>query len=1027
MDDILSELNPSQKEAVTHGNDPLLIIAGAGTGKTTVITRRIAYLISSKIAKPEEILALTFTDKAASEMEERVDLLIPYGYANILISTFHAFGDRILRENAIDLGISPDFRILTKSEQIIFFREHLFEFPLKYYRPLGDPTKHIEAIITLISRAKDEDISPEEYIRYTTQIEDRDEAELQMELALAYKKYEELKVKYGFLDFGDQVKLPLRLLRERQKIREDYQRRFKYILVDEFQDTNYAQFQLVKLLAEGHRNITVVGDDDQSIYKFRGAAISNILGFKDTYPDARQIVLTNNYRSTQSILDSAYRLICHNNPDRLEVKNNVDKRLNSQPTRPTVVGAPNSQPSVRHLQFDTVSDEADGIAKMIEERIQGFKGSRVQGVDFSFARPLDPLTPRTLSYRDFAILVRSNNDADPFLKALSVKGIPHRFSGNRGLYRQEEIRLLMSFLKIITDFNDSINLYNLSASIIYQMNPVDLTLCLNLAHRRNRSLYEIFNNVIKKNEIPRLSLRGEAEAISKNEIPPLNLIQGRNDSLMGEVSDEGRATISKIIEDIKKYVKMSTQLSAGEVLYNFLMESGFIKNLTANLSVENEEKIENISRFFNVIRNSEDVLRQRRVWEFARHLDSLIEAGDDPATAEADLDADAVNVMTVHKAKGLEFPVVFMVGLVDGRFPIPNKKEPIPLPEPLIKEILPSGDFHLQEERRLFYVGMTRAKQELYLTNARDYGGKRARKASRFVLEALDIPKVDTKAVKLSPLERIEAWGLEKKQSPVRGTHPVDGSHQSSVAQNNGILQLSHYQIDDYLTCPLKYKYVHILRVPILQHHSIIYGKAIHEAIKEYNRKKLTGKSITVKELLSVFESTWSSEGFLTREHEEQRFESGKNALKLFYERQEASDNIPTYVEKDFSFPLGNNRVRGRWDRVDVKDGTTVIIDFKSSDVREQKEADRRVKESLQLSIYALAYKEVYGKIPERVELHFLESGLIGRCEKDEDDLKETIEKIKMVADGIRQKNYEAKPQYIACRYCAYSEICPYQ
>ncbi|MBI3585294.1 MAG: ATP-dependent helicase [Nitrospinae bacterium] len=1006
MDDILSELNPSQKEAVTHGNDPLLIIAGAGTGKTTVITRRIAYLISSKIAKPEEILALTFTDKAASEMEERIDLLIPYGYANIWISTFHSFGDRILRENAIDLGLSPDFRLLTKPEQIIFFREHLFEFPLKYYRPLGDPTKHIEAIVTLISRAKDEDISPEEYIRYATQIEDRDEAGLQMELALAYKKYEELKVKYGFLDFGDQVKLPLRLLRERQKIREDYQRRFKYILVDEFQDTNYAQFQLVKLLAEGHRNITVVGDDDQSIYKFRGAAISNILGFKDTYPDARQIVLTNNYRSTQSILDSAYRLICHNNPDRLEVKNNVDKRLNSQ------LSTYNSQPSEKHLQFDTVSDEADGIAKMIESRIQrnsefGIRNSELNPQS-AFHNPQ--------SFKDFAILVRSNNNADPFLKALSVKGIPHRFSGNRGLYKRDEIRLLIYFLRVITDFNDSANLYNLSASIIYQMNPVDLTLCLNIAHRRNRSLYEIFNNVIKKNEIPRLSLRGEAEAISKNEIPRF----ARNDSLMGEVSDEAMATIVKIIDGINKYVKMSTELSAGEVLYNFLMESGFIKNLTANLSVENEEKIENISRFFNVIRNSEDVLKQRRVWEFVRHLDSLIEAGDDPATAEADLDADAVNVMTVHKAKGLEFPVVFMVGLVDGRFPIPNRREPIPLPEPLIKEILPSGDFHLQEERRLFYVGITRAKQELYLTNARDYGGKRARKASRFVLETLDIPKVDTKAVKLSPLERIKNQGSGVRGQGSRKPCPLPLASCPSLV-------LSHYQIDDYLTCPLKYKYVHILRVPILQHHSIIYGKAIHEAIKEYNRKKLAGRSITVKELLSVFESTWSSEGFLTREHEEQRFESGKNALKLFYERQEASDNIPTLVEKDFSFPLGNNRVRGRWDRVDVKDGETIIIDFKSSDVREQKEADRRVKESLQLSIYALAYKEVYGKMPERVELHFLESGLVGRCEKDDDDLKETIEKIEMVADGIRQKIYEATPQYIACRYCAYSEICPYQ
>jgi DNA helicase-2/ATP-dependent DNA helicase PcrA len=1002
MDDILSELNPSQIDAVTHGEGPLLIIAGAGTGKTTVITRRIAYLISSKLAKPEEILALTFTDKAAAEMEERVDLLIPYGYANILISTFHSFGDRILRENAIDLGLSPDFRLLTKPEQIIFFREHLFEFPLKYYRPLSDPTKHIEAIVTLISRSKDEDVSPEEYEKYALQIEDKDEAELQMELALTYKKYEELKVKYGFLDFGDQVNLPLRLLRERQKIRGDFQKRFKYILVDEFQDTNYAQFQLVKLLAEGHRNITVVGDDDQSIYKFRGAAISNILGFKDTYRDARQVVLTHNYRSTQSILDSSYRLICHNNPDRLEVKNNVDKRLMSVISNQSPV---TSQAVVKHLQFDTVSDEADGIAKIINERVQVVKDSSGQGVDSSFTRSLEPSNPRPLLYRDFVILVRSNNDADPFLRALSVKGIPHRFSGNRGLYKRDEIRLLISFLKVITDFNDSVNLYYLSASVIYQMNPVDLTQCLNLAHRKNRSLYEVFNRV-QGGE----GSRGQGVDFSfTRTLEPLN---------PGPLSDESKAVVKRIIADINKYIKMAVELSVGEVLYNFLMESGLIKNLTAKPSAENEEKIENISKFFNVIRNSEDVLRHRRVWEFVRHLDSLIDAGDDPATAEADLDADAVNIMTVHKAKGLEFPVVFMVGLVDGRFPVANKKEPIPLPEPLIKEILPSGDFHLQEERRLFYVGMTRAKQELYLTNARDYGGKRMRKASRFVLEALDMPRVDAKSVKLSPLERIEVWGLGKNQSPVT-------SHQSPV--NNGMLTLSHYQIDDYITCPLKYKYVHILRVPILQHHSIIYGKAIHEAIKEYNRRKLAGRNITLEELTSVFESTWSSEGFLTREHEEQRFEAGKKALKLFYERQESSDNIPTLVEKDFSFPLGNDRIRGRWDRVDVKDGAVVIIDFKSSDVREQKEADRRVKESLQLSIYALAYREVYGKIPERVELHFLESGLVGRCEKDEDALKDTIEKVKIVAAGIRQKDYEAKPQYIACRYCAYGEICPQQ
>ena len=229
MDNILDELNPLQREAVNFGNGPLLIIAGAGTGKTTVITQRIAYLIASKRAKPDEILALTFTEKASTEMEERVDLLVPYGYANIWISTFHAFGDRIIRDHALDLGLSPDFRLLTRSEQIIFFREHLFEFPLNYYKPLGNPTKYIYAIITLISRAMDEDISPEEYLDYVRDLEkNKDHIDVlaeeiirQKEIAETYSKYQELKSKNGFLDFGDQVNLILKLFRNNLRIRKE--------------------------------------------------------------------------------------------------------------------------------------------------------------------------------------------------------------------------------------------------------------------------------------------------------------------------------------------------------------------------------------------------------------------------------------------------------------------------------------------------------------------------------------------------------------------------------------------------------------------------------------------------------------------------------------------------------------------------------------------------------------------------------------------------------------------------------------
>ncbi len=964
MDNIFDELNPLQKEAVTFGDGPLLIIAGAGTGKTTVITQRIAHLIASKRAKPEEILALTFTDKASTGMEERVDILVPYGYANIRISTFHAFGNDILRDHALDLGLSPDFRLLTRSEQIIFLREHLFEFPLNYYRPLGNPTKYIDAIITLISRAMDEDISAGEYLNYISDLqkksEEGDEEGLdreiirQREIAGTYSKYQELKAKNGFLDFGDQVTLILKLFRDNPMIRKEYQDRFQYILVDEFQDTNYAQFQLLKLLLGKDHNITVVGDDDQSIYKFRGAAISNILGFKDTYPGAKQIVLTQNYRSTQIILDSARRLICHNNPDRLEIKNNIDKELISQAAGGI---------SIRHLHYDTLSSEADGVANIIEEKVSA----------------------KEYTYKDLAILVRSNNDADPFLRSLNMKGIPYHFSGNQGLYSRPEIRLLISFLRVITDFNDSLDLYYLSSSGIYQLNPMDLTLCMNKASNINRSLYYIYSNI---------------EVFSD----------------LQDISSESRASITGILEDILHYVKASIELPASSVLYNFLKNSGYLTRLISEPSMENEEKIGNIAKFFDIVQSSERIIMNGRVREFVTHLDMLIKSGDNPPVAEVDMDIDAVNVLTVHKAKGLEFPVVFMVSLLSQRFPCRHRNEPIPLPVALIKDILPSGDFHLQEERRLFYVGMTRAMKELYFTSGVDYGGVRKRKVSQFVMEALDVPGVDKTLLKRSAIESIERFA-----PPVRS----DNTIYDKEIPGDEILKLSYYQIDDYLTCPLKYKYVHILRVPIMQHHSIIYGKALHSAVSEYNRRKINGHSIGEDELIRIFEEAWTNEGFLTREHEEMRLESGRRALKEFYRKQEETGIIPAYVEKEFSFPLGNIKIRGRWDRIDIHDENISIIDFKSSEVHTLKDADKKSRDSLQLSIYTLAYREIYGRMPDRLELHFLESGLIGVSARKEDDLNKIIKRINEVASGIRARNYEANPDYIACRYCAFVEICP--
>jgi DNA helicase-2/ATP-dependent DNA helicase PcrA len=965
VEEILRDLNPQQKRAVRHDRGPLLIVAGAGTGKTRVIVHRIAHLIVTKRARPEQIVALTFTDKAAAEMEQRVDVLVPYGFANVQISTFHAFGDRIVRDHALEMGLSPDFQVMSGPEQAVFFREHLFEMPLDYYRPLGNPTRYVEAMLNLISRAKDEDVSPEEYLQFARELAERaakapddetlaERARQQEEIARTYDAYQRLLAQEGKADFGDQVNLTLRLFREHPLVLRRCQERYRYILVDEFQDTNYAQFRLLQLLAARHENITVVGDDDQSIYKFRGAAISNILSFMEVYPKAKQVVLTRNYRSHQAILDTARRLILHNNPERLEVKNDIDKHLAAQTKK---------GPAPRHVHFDTLTSQADWVARTIAEK----KAADEYG------------------YGDFAILVRANADADPFLRSLNMLGIPHRFSGSRGLYGREEIRFLIAFLRTLAAFDDSISLFHLAASPeIYGVGMSDLTRCMNLARRRRLTLHDLFLHLDRHPELK-------------------------------EVSDEGRATIGVLMNDLSHYLKLSRDHPSGVVLYQFMKDKKYLYRLAHEDNPAAMQKLKNIARFFEMVRGFSRLGREDRVPRFVEQLDLLLEAGDDPATAEADADTQAVNVLTVHKAKGLEFPVVFMVNLVKDRFPPRHRSEPIELPDELVKEQLPSGDVHLQEERRLFYVAMTRAQRELYLTSARDLGGARPRKISQFVLEAMDKPRADEEYLKTSPLESIGQSAPSADRAPAAlETIPEDE-----------IVNLSHYQVDDYLTCPLRYKYVHILRVPLLPHHSIVYGQALHAAVQAYFQRKIHGQALSLDELLEVFERSWVSEGFLSREHEDRRLEAGRQALRRFHEEQERSGFVPAAVEEEFSFMLGRDRIMGRFDRIDQRDGGVTIVDFKSSQIRDQKAADKRVKESLQLSIYALAYQQIKGVTPASVELHFLESGLVGSAAVTEKMLLKTVEQIEKAATGIRARDYAPKPDWMACKYCAYTEICP--
>jgi DNA helicase-2/ATP-dependent DNA helicase PcrA len=500
------------------------------------LTNEIVYLIEKKDVKPQNILALTFTEKASQEMLERVDIALPYGYSQMWISTFHSFCDRMLRLEALNIGLDPRYKLMTEAETIQFVREHLFEFDLKYFRPLGNPTKFISGMLQHFSRLQDEDILSRDYLHWSKQMlqstkdsekEEKLESEKWFELATAYQKYEELKIKNGKMDYGDLISKVLWLFRERPNILKGYQNQFDYVLVDEFQDTNIAQYELIKLLVPPSKkaNITVVGDDSQSIYKFRGAAISNIMHFRDDYPTSKMIVLTKNYRSSQNILDASYQLIQHNNPDTLEVKLGITKNLLS--TKKGNGALP------EFIHEDRVENEAEAVAKKIQEL--------VRNEDYTFG--------------DVAILVRANNHAEPFIRSFERHGIPYQFLGPGKLFRQPEIIDLISYLKVLYDFEDSVAFYKVLSIDYFEIDARDIVKITHYAKKGNLSLFEACEKI---------------DEIS--------------------VSDDTKQRVSKLVAILTNHLTKTKSETAGQLLYYFLHDTGLLSKLLAPDNPEAEKK-----------------------------------------------------------------------------------------------------------------------------------------------------------------------------------------------------------------------------------------------------------------------------------------------------------------------------------------------------------------------------------------------------------------------------------------------------
>ncbi len=969
------KLNAEQKKAVEHGDGPLLIIAGAGTGKTTVVTERIKHLISSGRAHPQEILALTFTEKASREMEERVDVALPYGTTQMWISTFHAFCDRILRNEAINIGLDPGFRLMTEAETILFFRKNLFKFELKYFRPLGSPTKFIAGMIQHFSRLKDEDVDPTQYLAWVKsqnselndQKEKKEEEEKYQELANGYRTYEELKVKEGVADYSDLISNTLKLFRTRKNILKRYQDQFKYVLIDEFQDTNFAQNELAILLAGESKNITVVGDDDQAIYRWRGAAISNMIQFRKQFPKAKIIVLTKNYRSTKEILDRSYVLINNNNPDRLEVAEKIDKKLES-------VRRINGE-KIEVIYTERVEHEAEEVARQVKSQKSKVKSD---GTGYE--------------WKDFAILVRANNHAEPFVRALSRAGIPYQFLGPGQLFRQPEIKDLIAYLKVLYNFEDNVAMYRVLTMDWMGIEPRDIASLMNYTRKYGMSLFESCEELIRSD--------------------------------LSTISQPAYERVKKLIEMIHRHMGLIKKETAGQILYYFLQDTGLLQQLTVYKTTKEEKIANNIAKFFNKLKMYETEHEDASVYTVIDWIDMAMSLGESPLATDTDwTENNAVNILTIHSAKGLEFPVVFLVNLVAARFPTLERKEQIPIPENLIKEILPTGDYHMQEERRLFYVGMTRARDRLYFTAAKYYGeGKREKRLSPFFEESLGERISNFPA---SPAGRQFPISNEKKQQLSLIDWEKDEEEKDTQPIRQPITYVSYSQLSTFNTCPLQYKYRYILKIPVPPSAALTFGDTMHKTIRAFYELVKQAMNPTKDTLIRLLDDYWSSIGYGDKGYEEKMKKQGVKLLTEFYEKGFDPKRIPTDLEQPFRLKITPMlKLGGKIDRVDtLPDGKIEIIDYKTG----QAPKGRDVTQDLQLTVYALAATDdgIYRKLPEKVivSFYFFEGQEKISATRSQEQLEEAKNEIAKKADEISRSDFRPTPGK-HCDFCEFRLIC---
>lgn len=902
-------------------------MAGAGTGKTRVLVERYRRLRQEGVAA-ERILLLTFTEKAAREVLDRVEQedYLPAGERFVL--TYHAFAQRFLQEEGWLGGIPKAFRVVSEVRKWELMRDVLLAQRPPHLFHAQRPYERIGELLKLVERAKQELISPAEFRVWAEANAAVDDPVVaaQQEAARVYGEYQERLLAEDRLDFDDTIYYSVQLLAGERSVAARQAERFAHLMVDEFQDTNFAQSRLLELLAGVDRNLCVVGDDDQSIYKFRGASVANLRRFRSVFPDAVVVRLEENYRSRGPILRAAARLITED-PDRLE------KRLTATRGEGTAVSV---------LTANSVTEEADAVAAFVKTAI-----------DEGRHRP-----------SAIAILLRANAHLHNFARALQRSGVAYQVSGGRGFYQQPEIKDCLAYLRAIDGPDDTVCLMRLLSMPRYAVDPVQAGRWARRARDDGRRFFDILH----------------------------------------EASDDGAL---RLTTDLRQFAGHALRLGVDDLFYEVMEQTRYLDLERFQGPIERLQVSANVQKLAELVAAYCDEHVDHHLSAYLKHLDATEAAQADEEIAPLDETVNAVHLMTVHQAKGLEFGLVIVPHLVEGRFPASRRGEGLTLPDELLKEELPAAELHLAEERRLAYVAMTRAREELVCTLAGRYEGVKDWRPSRF----------------LTPIRGEESRELSAASllvAPVGGL--VEVARQVELPLNDAppIAALSYTQVDTYLRCPQMYQYRFVFRLPTRPRPQMQFGRILHEALKDALGSIERDNPLTWEMVDSAYVSAWARERFCAPEQAPSLQDLGRTYLRRAFDAGDLSK--PLLLEQPFSLRVDGLRLTGRIDRVDRHpDGSYEVIDYKTGSAKRAAELQR----DLQLGVYALAAREVFRFDPLSLSYYYLETSERVTVDKPLQSLEEDRQAIVKVAEGIRAELFPAKPDRMKCSGCDFRLLCP--